>query len=146
MQKFESYKDLAFSPKQLFDLVTDIEQYPNFLPWCINSRDVMKTKNKVVADLVIRYKAFTEQYRSEIIHGHNKDGSQYIKVKAISGPFDYLINDWCFSKKKTGCHVSFLIDFKFNSFIFNKVIDVFFEEKVRTMLTAFEDRAEEIYG
>ena len=137
-------KILNYSQKQLFDLVSDIDSYEEFLPWCLASRITEKEKNIIKGDLIIGFKMFREKFSSEVtLISYNQ-----IDVKFIKGPFKYLTNRWVFiphgEQQKTT--IDFFIDFEFKSIILDKIIGNVFNSAVKKMISAFEKRAEEVYG
>ena len=134
---------LPYSPDQLFDLVADIERYPEFLPWCVAARVRQRKAELVVADLVIGFKIFRERFTSRV--RLDRSGGR-IDVAYTEGPFRYLNNHWVFEDHAQGCAIDFYVDFEFHSRILQKVIGVLFEEAVRRMVGAFEARAGALYG
>ncbi len=134
---------LAYSPGQLFDLVADIERYPEFLPWCVAARVRKREGDLIVADLVIGFKMFRERFTSRV--RLDRPG-QRIDVAYEEGPFRYLNNHWVFEDHPQGCAIDFYVDFEFHSRILQKVIETLFGEAVRRMVSAFEARARALYG
>jgi coenzyme Q-binding protein COQ10 len=135
-------RNLPHSPEHMFDLVSDVEKYPEFLPWCVGIRLKEKTTKRINADMMIGYKMFREKFscRVELTHPDRID------VVYEDGPFKYLNNHWIFIEKEDGtCTVDFFVDFEFNSTILQKVIGVVFNEAVKIMVRAFEKRADAVY-
>ena len=140
------------TPEQMFDLVADIEKYPEFLPWCIatriRKRDTENGFDMVISDMVIGYKLFREKFTSKVL----LQSPNRIDVAYFDGPFSHLKNHWIFepvySEKdsKDACMVDFYIDFKFKSGIFQSTIGAVFNKAVNRMIIAFENRANELYG
>jgi coenzyme Q-binding protein COQ10 len=131
----------------MHELVLDIEKYPQFLPWCKQAKVIERiSSNNLQADLLINFKNFFEKYRSDVKHGKNHDGSYFVDVVSIEGPFKKLVNQWKFYDLEDGnCQVEFFIDFEFNSFFLTQMIGVIFERATQKMMTAFEERAREIF-
>ena len=126
----------------MFDLVADIERYPEFLPWCVGTRIRSRDGNLVVADMIIGYKMFRESFTSRVtLSKHDR-----IDVEYSDGPFKYLHNHWIFEPDGSGTCIDFFVDFEFKSRILQAMIGVVFGEAVRIMVNAFERRAEVIYG
>ena len=134
---------VPFSPEQLFDLVSDIQRYPEFLPWCVGARIRKRDGNRIVADLVIGYKLIRERFTSTVTLSPEQNR---IDVDYTDGPFKYLNNHWVFVPHPDGCMIDFYVDFEFRSTILQKIIEVFFNEAIRRMVGAFECRAHELYG
>jgi coenzyme Q-binding protein COQ10 len=134
---------LPYTPEQLFDLVADVEKYPEFLPWCISSKITKREGNIFYADLVIGYKLVREKFGSRVTL--ERPGS--IHVEYLSGPMKYLSNHWRFIPEKHGtCTIDFYVDFEFRNLVFRKLMGLFFNEIVRRMVGAFESRAQALYG
>lgn len=134
---------LPYTPQQLFELVADIERYPEFLPWCMAARIRKREENLVIADLVIGFKVFRERFTSRVML--DPAGGR-IDVAYTEGPFKYLNNHWVFEAHPEGCRIDFYVDFEFRSRILQKAIEILFHEAVRRMVSAFEARAGVLYG
>jgi coenzyme Q-binding protein COQ10 len=137
-------RHLPYRPQQLFDLVADIERYPEFLPWCVGARIRSRTEQEIVADLMIGFRLIRERFTSRVTLDRERNR---IDVTYTEGPFRYLNNHWIFeSDGQGGTMLDFYVDFEFRSIVLQKVIGVFFHEAVRRMVGAFEARAKELYG
>lgn len=133
---------LPHSPEQLFDLVADIERYPEFLPWCRGARIRRREGNVVVADLVIGFKFYRETYTSRV----TLDRPDSIDVAYERGPFHHLSNQWRFHERPEGCEIDFYLDFEFRSRMLQAAMGMLFEEAVKRMVGAFTTRADKLYG
>ncbi len=134
---------LPYSPRQLYDLVADIERYPEFLPWCVAARIREREANRLVAEMVIGFKVFRERFVSRV--KLDPDGRR-IDVAYAEGPFKYLTNHWIFEEHPQGCTIDFYVEFEFRSRLLQKVVQTLFHEAVRRMVRAFEVRARALYG
>jgi len=133
---------LPYRADQMYALVADIERYPEFLPWCVGARIRRRVDRLVVADLMIGYKMVREGFTSRV----TLSPPRRIDVAYSDGPFHYLNNHWEFEPSENGCLVDFYVDFEFRSRMLQKVISVLFNEAVRRMVSAFEERAHSLYG
>ena len=134
---------LPYTREQLFDLVADVERYPEFLPWCVAARVRRREPTLVVADLVIGFKMVRERFTSRVV----LDPPERIDVSYAEGPFRYLNNHWLFEALPDGnTRIDFFVDFEFRSRVLQKIIEVLFNEAVRRMVAAFETRARQLYG
>ncbi|HZB93393.1 MAG TPA: type II toxin-antitoxin system RatA family toxin [Stellaceae bacterium] len=134
---------LPYTAEQLFDLVADIERYPEFLPWCLGARVRERTANTITADLLIGFRLVRERFTSRVV----LDRPGRIDVSYTEGPFRYLNNHWQFTPEPGGCClISFYVDFEFRSRMLQKLIEVLFNEAVKRMVGAFEARARQLYG
>ena len=135
---------LPYPPERLFDLVADVERYPEFLPWCVATRIRGRTETEVIADMVIGFKGIREKFSSRV---RLDRPNLTIHVSYEEGPFKYLNNHWIFKGADDGaCVIDFFVDFEFRSRLLQKMIALLFNEAVRRMVGAFEARAEALYG
>jgi len=136
-------RKLPYTAEQLFDLVADVERYPEFLPWCVGARIRERKENTIVADLLIGFRMIRERFTSKVV----LDRPRRIDVAYSEGPFKYLDNHWIFIPQEDGgCVIDFHVDFEFRSRLLQKVIEVLFNEAIRRMVSAFEGRARALYG
>ena len=134
---------LNHTSQNLFNLVSDVNKYPEFLPWCLGARVKNFFKNKFDADLVIGFKIYKEVYSSQILLDPN---NYKITVNYKDGPFEYLNNYWIFKENSDGCEVEFMVEFKFKSIFLQTVMESLFSEAVKRMVRAFEKRANNLYN
>ncbi|MEC7208006.1 MAG: type II toxin-antitoxin system RatA family toxin [Pseudomonadota bacterium] len=134
---------IRHSPEQLFDLVADVRRYPEFLPWCLAARIRKQTEDHLVADLIIGFQMFKEQFTSHV--SMDRD-NLIIEVEYAEGPFKYLKNRWKFIEHPDGCVIDFYVDFEFRSRLLQTVIESLFTEAVKRMVRAFEARADQLYN
>jgi len=136
-------KRLPYSPEQMFELVSDVRRYPEFLPWCVGARVMSQTDAELIADLTIGFKMFRETFRSRV----TLERPGHVHVEYLTGPFRYLNNHWRFHPTPDGgSEVEFFVDFEFKSRLLQAVIGTVFNEAVRLMVRAFERRAMALYG
>jgi coenzyme Q-binding protein COQ10 len=135
---------LGYRPEQMFDLVADVERYPEFLPWCIGARIRERRERLMVADLIIGFKMIRERFTSRV----DLDREHLtIQVAYADGPFKYMTNRWRFEPAgEGGCRIDFYVQFEFRSAMLQRLIGVLFHEAVRRMVGAFEGRARQLYG
>ena len=135
---------LPYRQDQLFDLVADIEQYPQFLPWCVACRITRRESNVIWGDLMVGFKVFRETFTSKVTLQH----CERIDVEYVNGPFRYLNNHWRFepSDDANATAIDFYIDFEFRSRMMQAVAGAVFNEAVQRMVSAFEARAHQVYG
>ncbi len=135
-------RHLPFSQQQLFDLVADIERYPEFLPWCAACRVTRREGRLIEADLLIGFKMVRERFTSRV----TLSAPDRIDVEYLDGPFRYLNNHWVFNPTEDGCVIDFYIDFEFRSRLLQRLKGPLFNEAVRRMVSAFDSRARALYG
>ena len=143
MPRHSDTRVLPYTPEQMFDLVADIERYPEFLPWCRAARTVKREGDVVYTDLVIGFKLFRERYTSKV----TLERPDRIDSVLVKGPMRHLDNRWRFTRRDDGgTTIDFYVDFEFRSLILQTAIGALFNEAVRRMVAAFEARAHAIYG
>ena len=137
---------MPYTAKQMYDLVADVETYPDFLPWCAATRirKVTKDSHKTIieADLIIAFKVFRERFGSRVTLKAEKFS---IDVEYLDGPFKYLNNHWTFRDVDGGCEADFFVDFEFKSRVLQALIGVVFNEAMQRIVKAFEMRADDLY-
>jgi coenzyme Q-binding protein COQ10 len=131
----------------MFDLVADVESYPQFLPMCealtVKSRKERDGKELLVADMTVGYKLIRETFTSQVLLDR---AANVIETKYIDGPFKYLNNRWHFADTgPNACDVHFFIDYEFKSRMLGMVMGSMFDIAFRKFTQAFEARANEIY-
>jgi coenzyme Q-binding protein COQ10 len=143
MPRHSEKRELPYTAEQIFDLVADVDRYPEFLPWCIGARVRRPEPNVIDADLIIGFKMIRERYSSRVAldRPHRID-----VIYGEEGPFRHLENHWSFRPTETGCVVEFYLDFEFRSRMLQRLIGMLFHEAVRRMVGAFEARAKVLYG
>lgn len=148
MPQFETHHAVPHSSDQMFDLVADVERYPEFLPLCealsIRSRKERDDKVLLIADMTVGYKAIRETFTTQVLLNR---AERVIDVKYIDGPFKYLDNRWRFeSRPEGGSTIHFFIDYEFKSRILGALMGSMFDRAFRMFSEAFEKRAAKIYA
>jgi len=139
---------LPYTTEQVFNLVADVEKYPQFLPWCLACRIKRReTDTTFTADMAIGFKMVRETFTSRV----TLDPGKTVRVEYLDGPFKHLVNTWDFkpTTTKTGAQATeleFFLEFEFRSKLLQSIIGVLFEEAVRRMVAAFEARAAALYA
>ena len=143
MPRHSETRHLPYTPEQLFDLVADIQNYPEFLPWVVAVRIRSANEQEIIADLVVGFSAFKERFTSRV----TLDKPLRIHVDYIEGPLKYLRNEWRFGWAAGAVtNLFFSVDFAFRSRIFQALAGEMFDRALRRMTDAFERRAAALYG
>ena len=142
MARHSETRLLPHTQEQLFELVSSVEEYPEFLPWCIDLVVQSREDNIINADMIVGFKMLREKFSSQVTLTPKKQ----IDVEYIDGPFRYLQNRWRFIPNAGGCEVYFFIDFEFRSRLLKLIMEPLFFEAVRRMVSAFEIRAAERFS
>ena len=139
-------KEISCSKENLIKMVLDIEKYPEFVPWCLNSKIYSKDdtgdKIEITADLTIGKSFFNETYKSFVIYYKSSD---YIHVTNIEGPLKHLENKWYFKQKGKNSEIDFHVDFELKSKVLNMFITKTFDIGLKKIAKAFEERAKKLF-
>ena len=139
-------KEITCSKENLIEMVLDIERYPEFVPWCLDSKIYSKInkgdKIEITADLTIGKSFFNETYRSFVIY---EKLSNSIHVTNMDGPLKHLENKWFFSQKGKNSEIDFHIDFELKNKILNILMTKSFNIGLKKIADAFEKRAIELF-
>ncbi|PVA05944.1 type II toxin-antitoxin system RatA family toxin [Thalassorhabdomicrobium marinisediminis] len=142
---------LPYTAQQMYDLVADVGDYPKFLPWTAAAR-IRSTTDKgdhteMLADLVISFKVFREQFGSRVQLWPEE---KRIDTAYIDGPFKHMDSTWRFEDvpeaEGGGSLVHFDVDFEFRNRLLQGAAGMFFNQAMQTIVRAFERRAQELYG
>ncbi|MDB5710257.1 MAG: cyclase [Sphingomonas bacterium] len=142
MPRHSETRRLPYTPEQMFDLVANVERYPEFIPWVTAVRLRSDSATEMVADLIVGFKGLRETFTSKV----EKARPATIHVDYLDGPLKYLRNDWTFRPDGTGCQVDFSVDFEFKSRMFEMLAGQMFGAALRKMIGAFETRAAALYS
>ena len=127
----------------MYDLVADVGRYAEFLPWVVATRVRSDSETEMVADMLIGFNALRDKFTSRVI----KTRPASIKVHYVDGPMRDLDNEWRFrSLEDGGCEVDFMVEFSFRNAMFERLAGQYFDKAFRKMVSAFEERAAQLYG
>ena len=139
-------KIISCSQNNLIDMVLDIEQYPNFVPWClegkINKKNDSKDFTEIRADLKVGKRFINETYSSLVLYSKKK---KLITVTNIDGPLKYLKNEWRFKDLNNKTQLEFKIDFELKNSFLNIVLKNSFNFGLNKIANAFEQRALKLF-
>jgi coenzyme Q-binding protein COQ10 len=148
MPAFRTTRIVAHSPEAMFDLVADVERYPEFLPLCerlvVHERIPAGDGNEtIVATMTAALGPVRESFTSRLLldRAHRR-----IVVEYLDGPFSRLENNWRFEPHARGCEVDFHIDYEFRSFALQLLMGAMFDRAFHKFAEAFETRADQVYG
>ena len=131
--------------KTLIDFVLDIEKYPEFIPFCIDSKVYETNDNgneiEIIADLTIGKRPFIDTYKSDVRYDKKNDS---IHVTNIDGPLKHLENNWKFIEKDNLTEVKFDVDFEIKNKFLNLIMEKSFQFGLNKIADAFQKRAENL--
>jgi coenzyme Q-binding protein COQ10 len=156
MPKFSTRRRLKHSADDMFDLVADIERYPEFVPLCRAMRVIHRTqlaeREIIIAEMTVAYKLIRESFTSRVSLDRAK---RTILVEYLNGPFSRMENRWSFRSTGAGeesgraqaqCEVEFFISYEFRSRTLAMLMGAIFDTAFRRFASAFERRADAIFG
>ena len=150
MPAFHDHRLVRHQAVQMFDLVADVERYPEFVPLCKalavrSRRPETDGRETLVADMTVGYRLIRETFTSRV--ALDKPNLK-VRVEYIDGPFSRLENIWSFKDEAEGegSRVGFFIDYEFKSRTLGVLMGSMFDAAFRKFASAFERRADEIYG
>ncbi|MDE1947409.1 MAG: type II toxin-antitoxin system RatA family toxin [Burkholderiales bacterium] len=137
---------LWYTPREMYDLVTAVEDYPKFLPWCDRAEVLERSPEAVVARLGLAYKGVRHAFttRNENVPGES------VLVRLVDGPFSILDGNWQFRPLGTdevrACKIEFEMRYAFASTALETVVSPVFDKVANTFVDSFVKRAGEVYG
>jgi coenzyme Q-binding protein COQ10 len=147
--QFANKRRVLHSAAEMFDLVADVERYPEFVPLCKALKVRQRTPKPdgteiIVADMTVSFKVVREAFTSRVTLDRP---SRKILVEYLQGPFSKLENRWSFEPQSdSSCDVSFFISYEFKSRMVAMLMGTMFDTAFQRLAAAFEKRADAIYG
>ena len=147
MPKASVKRSIECKKEQLIELVLDIEKYPQFVPFCLDSK-IYKKKEKgdlllIIADLTIGKGLFKDTYKSNVKFNKKNDS---IYVTNLDGPLKHLVNKWQFKEDNNLSEVLFEIDFELKNDFLNIIMTKSFQFGLNKIADAFQKRAEDLFS
>jgi coenzyme Q-binding protein COQ10 len=140
MRESKQEIELNYKAVDLFNIVLDIEKYPQYIPWCTYAEILSKKNNEIKANMVVEYKFFPSQkFTSNVVFDLEK---MLIKTNYVEGPLKDLTTIWEFKNlKKNKSKISFKVKFEFKNFFHQKIAELFFPLVESQMIKSFVERA-----
>lgn len=144
MASFARQLTVGYTPQQMYELVDDIDSYPEFLPWCESARVSRAAAGKVEASLGLRKGPLAHSFTTANVHDAK---ALTIAVRLKRGPLHSLVGKWHFAAAKDdGCTVRFEIRYQFANRILEHMLGPLFAHVYENMVEAFAKRARQVYG
>ena len=135
-----------YSPQEMYVLVTDVEHYPKFLPWCDRARIVTSDAHGMTAEIGISFGGIRQTFTTRNEHVPNRQ----VAMKLVNGPFSRLDGEWNFLPIGDGtqraCKVELTLNYGFENATLGKLIGPVFDKIAGSMVDAFVKRAAQVYG
>lgn len=127
----------------MYDLVVDIQRYPEFLNWCAGARIVESSEEQVVASIDISFKGLRRSFTTR----NYVDGGSSVRIELVDGPFRTLNGIWRFIELDTdSCKIELDLEFDFSTAFLARLVGPVFSQIANRQLDAFQRRAQQVYG
>lgn len=144
---------LWYSPREMYELVTGVERYPEFLPWCAAAEVLQADEQGMTAKLSLAYAGVRHAFTTRNLHELNRR----VQMQLVDGPFSQLDGDWHFlplakpgapndGSEPQACKVEFELRYAFSSLALEAVVSPVFDRIANTFVDSFVKRAEQVYG
>ena len=134
---------IQHSAQRMYDLVTDIEKYPEFLPWCGGVEIFQSTPELMEAKININFKGVKQYFHTK----NFQKAPTNIDMTFVSGPFKKFEGHWIFtSLAEDACKIEFSLHYEFSNFVLDKLIGPVFSVIANTFVNGFVKRANDLYG
>ncbi|MFN7695764.1 MAG: type II toxin-antitoxin system RatA family toxin [Burkholderiales bacterium] len=142
---------LWYSPREMYELVTHIEAYPEFLPWCAAAQVLERHEGGLTARLDMAFAGVRTQFTTRNLH----EANQRVRVALVEGPFAHLEGDWHFKPlsrpgsapdEVNACKINFEMSYRFEHGALDAVLSPVFDKVAETLVDRFVARAEQLYG
>lgn len=134
---------VPYTRQEMFALVSDVDAYPDFLPWCNGARTLSRSGDEVEARIEFAVGGVAKSFTTRNRHVD----SQAILMQLVDGPFRHLEGSWRFDPLgEDGCKISLQLDYDFSSRMVGMVVGPVFNRIANTLVDAFRQRAVEVYG
>jgi ribosome-associated toxin RatA of RatAB toxin-antitoxin module len=135
-----------YSPEEMFALVTGVEHYPQFLPWCDHAAVLEQTAQGMTAEVGISFGGIRQTF---VTHNTHEAGRR-VRMRLVKGPFSQLDGDWLFHPVGDGsqraCRVELSLNYGFDNAALAALVGPVFDRIAGSMVDAFVKRAEQVYG
>ena len=140
MKQSQKEIELNYNASDLYNIVLDIEEYPDYIPWCSKIEIINRKKNIIEANMIVNYKFFpTQKFTSKVLYNSK---NKIIKTQYIDGPLKDLFTSWEFKKiEKNKTNVVFIVGFQFKNFLHQRLAELFFPLIENKMMDSFIQRA-----
>jgi ribosome-associated toxin RatA of RatAB toxin-antitoxin module len=139
-----------YSAREMFDLVTDPERYPQFLPWCSHARVIWRSEQGMEAELGLAFMGIKQSFVTRNQHITGEAGALEEHLHLVSGPFSKLEGHWQFTPVgqagERACRVELALDYGFSNGLLARLVGPVFDKIAASLVDAFVERADQVYG
>jgi len=134
---------VPFSAKQMYQLVDDIDNYHLFVPYCQQSTVLERNERQVTAKLHVAKSGITKSFTTQ----NSLQKNSLIKMELVDGSFTHLSGNWSFKPlSDSACKIELDLNFEFSNKLTTLAFSKIFSKLIQSMVSAFTQRAEEIYA
>ena len=135
-----------YSAQEMFDLVVDVERYPDFLPWCSHGKVLTRDEHGMSAEVGIAFKGVKQSFTTRNEHVPGRE----VRLHLINGPFSYLEGVWTFTpvggEGQRACRIDLKMRYGFANKVLASLVGPVFDKIASSFVDAFVKRAEQVYG
>lgn len=135
-----------YTAEEMFDLVTDVARYPEFLPWCNHAKVLSAGGHGMTAEVGIAFKGVKQSFTTRNEHVPGRE----VRLHLVNGPFSKLEGVWTFTpvggEGQRACRIDLRLDYGFSSALLATLVGPVFDKIASSMVDAFVQRAEQVYG
>lgn len=134
--------EVPYNVSEMYNLVNHIEKYSVFLPWCTESKVISQDEDSIQARLTLTGGGLSKSFTT--LNRLQKD--KLIEISLINGPFKHLEGYWSFETTPRGSRINLNLEFEFSTRLLALAFSPIFEKVANTLVQAFSDRAQQVYG
>ena len=146
MKTVHKYVLIWYSPHEMYNLVTDVNRYSQFLPWCEHARVVEEHEDGMTAEMGIAFSGVRQTFSTRNLHIPDSE----VRMQLLNGPFSQLEGQWNFTPLGDGsqraCKVELTLNYGFDRSALSAVVSPVFDKIASSMVDAFVKRAQQVYG
>lgn len=135
-----------YTAQEMYDLVVDVERYPQFLPWCDHGKVIERHEGGMTAEVGIAFKAVRQSFTTRNTHQPGRE----VRLHLVKGPFSKLEGVWTFTpvggEGERACRVDLKLDYGFSSTLLATLVGPVFDKIAGSLVDAFVQRAQQVYG
>lgn len=150
MNRVEKSVLIWYSAQQMFDLVSDVASYPKFLPWCDKAQVLQRHADGQTAEISLNFKGLKQSFSTRNTHAKQADGTLEDRLHLVKGPFSKLDGVWRFSPvgdiALASCKIELELSYDFDNAAMAALIGPVFDWIASSLVDAFVQRAESVYG
>ena len=139
-----------YSPEQMFDVVTDVARYHEFLPWCHESSVMEQSAQGMKASIGMQLAGFKQGFTTQNQHIQKDNGGLAVQVELLDGPFSKLAGTWSFDpivgSATPACKVTLNLTYEIKNALLQMAIGSAFDKIASSLVDAFIERAKKIYA